>query len=370
MKLKKLFFSILSVGILWLTSFSSADIYTWSFVDWSFNYKATFNSSSSYSYIYSVENPFNVFDSGVSNRVKFCAYFSWWDWSIWLNVNFSILSNSSHSFSSLSPYSTNFPWQAVNNSCYTFNMNFSSNYTFVRWNYISLLLFPNSSWDFPYTFDDVLNLSWYYTFESDLISLSSSPVDCSQDSNYLQCLEDKNLLIWQVSTLSGNLNSCQSDLSSCLNGVDVSYQACIENLSWCQSDLTNMTNYNDSLSLQLNECLAELPIPCEWTGCEDTIITDQRFSFFRENDWERFSLPVANNVFLPQWFRAYVDSGVVAITRIQEKPDPVLAEWSFSEVNSLFFHFFKSVIIVLFFALFLWFIKTLIYPLFIQNKKD
>lgn len=185
-----------------------------------------------------------------------------------------------------------------------------------------------------------------------------------------QCLENLNVATASLTTLSGEYNTCQSSLSSCRNSKDVSYQACLENYSWCQSSLTNMTNYNDSLSLQLNECLAELPIPCEWTGCEETLLSWQLFSFFREKDDERFSLPVMNNVFLPQGYRAYIDSWVVAIWKIESDPAIIVDSDSFWEVNSLYFTFFKSVIIIMLFALFLWFIKTLIYPLFIPKLKE
>lgn len=312
-KLKLFFLAFLWV-CLWLTSFSSADVYTWYFIDWSFDYKATFSSANSYSYIYSVENPFNVFDSSVNNRVKFCAYFSWRDWLIWLNINYSVLSKSSKSFSSLSSYSTNFPWQAVNNSCYTFYLNYSNNYTFIRWSYIGILLFPNSSRTFPYTFEDTLNLSWYYTFESDLISLSSSSVDCSQDSNYLQCLEDKNQLIWQVSTLSWNLSSCQSDLSDCMWWQDASLLACIDQKEQCESSLDTLSwnyasleNMNSSLSSQLQECLES------WGWSWSSALICNTFDLFWDSDNTRYSFPINNNLILPPWYKGFVNEWVLAI---------------------------------------------------------
>ena len=332
MKLKKLFFSALSVCFLWLTSFSCAN-------NWFENLSDYKDSSISYSDDFILRSPNTIY----------CVYVSW------LNPT------KSYSFSV-----NNDAWGScglINNSVPAWNTDY--NYCFTSFSCDDSSL--HNQWLQVLTMD-------HFPISLYKFNISNTPidivVDCSQDSNYRQCLEDKNVLIWQVSTLSGDLNTCNTSLSSCLNGVDVSYQACIENLSWCQSDLTNMTNYNDSLSSQLNECLAELPVPCEWTGCEETIVSDQRFSFFRENDWERFSLPVANNVFLPQGFRAYVDSWVVAIARLQDKPEISVDSETFWEVNSLFFTFFKSVIIILLFALFLRFIKTLIYPLFIPKNKE
>lgn len=230
-----------------------------------------------------------------------------------------------------------------------------------------------SCWEsiyFSWNTTSSLSLTIYPNW-SQLLSHFSS--DCSQDSNYLQCLEDKNQLIWQVSTLSWNLNTCQSSLSSCQNWFDVSYQACVENLSGCQSDLSNMTNYNDSLNLQLQECLANTPLPdepCEWTGCEEILQQNRNFSLFWERDDNMFSLPVANNLFLPQWYRAYVDSWVVAISKYEDENIEIkLAEWSFDQVNTLYFTIIKAIVYIGLFALFIWFIKTIIYPLFIPKKE-
>ena len=346
MKIRKLFYSLLWVVILWITNYASAFDLTSDQIDlldqmalssWSVNNEA-------YPILYEIPNPVN------NDFKSLCVVFSGFARSSdfgWIPVFQDTIWSRSN---------TPYYWMPTPYSLICATWRRKTFYLATNWN--------------SYKF----TINHYWVVDSaDLMSSfgsTSSTPDCSQDSNYLQCLENLNVANWNVATLSWSLSSCQSDLSSCQNGVDVGYQACLENLSWCNADKTNLTNYNDSLSQQLNECLAELPIPCEWTGCEETIITDQRFSFFRENDWERFSLPVANNVFLPQWLRAYVDSGVVAIARIQEKSDPVLAEWSFSEVNSLFFHFFKTVLVVLFFALFLRFIKALIYPLFIPKNKE
>lgn len=345
MKLKKLFFSVLSVGFLWLTSFSGAFNISSEWIDYlnSISLNSWSFTNANLPLLYDIPNP-------SSDDIRnLCVVFKNFDRSSDFAWGFRYADSVGNS--SLAPlYSTTSPYSL-------YCVSWRRGKFFITYNNTSNRVSAEKFWVFDSY--NIWGLFW----------LTWSSVDCSQDANYRQCLEDKNILIWQVSTLSGDLNTCNISLSSCLNGVDVSYQACIENLSWCQSDLTNMTNYNDSLSSQLNECLAELPIPCEWTGCEETIITDQRFSFFRENDWERFSLPVANNVFLPQWFRAYVDSWVVAIARLQDKPEVSVDSETFWEVNTLFFTFFKSVIIILLFALFLRFIKTLIYPLFIPKEK-
>lgn len=351
MKLKKLFFSVLSVGFLWLTSFSygadscrSTLTHTWEInIYWSNWYV----------------NAFNYWNRG---SWTFCFRLNPKSWSIQAQVKFGFANSRTATPTNLYTYYADQYWKFV---CLYWNKPYFNISATTSCQSSSTCNFP-FQW-FAFELD---NKDWTYDYYLSCVENALNNVDCSSDSNYLQCLEDKNVLIWQVSTLSGDLNTCNTSLSSCLNGVDVSYQACIENLSWCQSDLTNMTNYNDSLNSQLNECLAELPVPCEWTGCEETIVSDQRFSFFRENDWERFSLPVANNVFLPQGFRAYVDSWVVAIARLQDKPEISVDSETFWEVNTLFFTFFKSVIIILLFALFLRFIKTLIYPLFIPKNKE
>lgn len=368
MKIRKLFYSLLWVVILWITNYASANdmsfvsVYSWNISQVDLN-KSTFEPK-----MYSLPNWFDA------------SAYSW----ICVYIEYSFTRPMVSSPSKSNAFSASMPhaeyWSNNDLIGQSFFARVKDNNAVVDWVFNQLHCF-DYRFEFielpfsVYVVNPLSNWVWYfdyffYDYKFYKPWSSTTSVDCSQDSNYLQCLENLNVANWQVATLSWSLNTCQSDLSSCQNGVDVGYQSCIENLSWCNADKTNLTNYNDSLSQQLNECLAELPIPCEWTGCEETIVSDQRFSFFRENEWERYSLPVANNVFLPQWLRAYVDSGVVAITRIQEKSDPVLSEWSFSEVNSLFFHFFKTVIIVLFFALFLRFIKALIYPLFIPKNKE
>lgn len=371
MRIKKLFYSILLIWLsfIWLcSSFSSANFqdssfyYIYSFKDISFS-ADTYNSSFYIPIITPVDYPATYFicyeilniswvDLGdyyftTSNNANFVYYATWWynDFS-WSNI---------------------YTWQGPNSQkCLSYPVSFkrpayfNPRFKIPSTSVIDFDIKISYQEDTLYSLSDYLPLNW----------LSSSS-DCSQDSDYLQCIENLNIKNWQVATLSWDLSSCQSSLSSCQNGFDVSYQACIENLSWCSSDLENMTNYNTSLSDQLNECLAELPIPCEWTWCEDTINTNTMFSFFWEHDEERFSLPVANNVFLPQWFRAYVDSWVVAIWKYdEEKTYITIDDESFERVNNAYFYFFSAIIWLWLFALFLWFFKGFLTPYLNPKNKS
>lgn len=160
------------------------------------------------------------------------------------------------------------------------------------------------------------NSDWWTISYYRLIEESSSS-DCSQDSNYLQCLEDLNTttaslttLSWQYSTLSWNYQQCQSDLSSCQAWNDAWYLQCISDLSTCTGSLESQTNLNDSLTSQLQECLA-------WSGSTgDMSLWCNTYDLFRDNDWDMFSIPIQNNLFLPEWYKAKVEDWVQSITSI------------------------------------------------------
>ena len=212
----------------------------------------------------------------------------------------------------------------------------------------------------------VWSVSWnnFYNWKIFWYTINFVP-DCSNDSNYLTCLESLNVANWQVSTLSGSLSSCQSSLSTCQNNQDAWYLQCTESLSGCQSDLSSMTNYADWLNSQLQECLSELPSDeeCEWTGCEELLRYDWLFSLFRMNDDQMFSLPVANNIMLPQGYKAYVDSWSVVIWEIN-KTDISMSDEEFDKVNSLYLTYFVWIWTFIFVCLFMYYIKKFIFKWF------
>lgn len=123
--------------------------------------------------------------------------------------------------------------------------------------------------------------------------------------NYNTCLNTLNSCNWQVWTLSWNLASCNSDLNSCLSNwsnCDTLYWVCVENLSGCNSDKASLQIYNESLSSQLNECLSS-----SWSIWSGSIFTFD-FDLFRSDEWQDYSLPITNNLFLPNWYKAMLNS--------------------------------------------------------------
>lgn len=217
-------------------------------------------------------------------------------------------------------------------------------------------------------------LTYQYFLLSDFIawySWSSSSTDCSQDSNYLQCIEDLNLSRWQVSTLSGDLNTCQSSLQSCQSNQDAGYLQCQDSLTTCQTNLESQTNYSDSLNTQLQECLANNPSEedCEGSGCEEILKYDWLFSLFRMNGDEMFSIPVANNIFLPEGYKAYVNSWSVAITQI-EKTELTFDDEEFDKVNTLYVDFYVHIAVLLFVCLFVFYIKKFFSKIFSWALKE
>lgn len=254
---------------------------------------------------------------------------------------------------------------------------FTSSLTITRDSSISLSSNVWSVWCFmsdSVWFDTIAQLPDYVSFNFDLYSkdvFSVGVSDCSQDPNYLQCLDRVNELNWQVWTLSWSLQTCNSDLATCTNSCDVSVSQCRESLSWCQSDLTNMTNYNDSLNSQLQECLANSPIPdtpCEWTWCDEIISwTNTMFSMFRSVEDMMYSLPLSNNIYLPRWYRWYVDSWVVAIWEI-EKKKIVIDDDSFNEINKSYYKVFAWLIFLFLTALFTYYLKKFITKFFIPKS--
>lgn len=171
--------------------------------------------------------------------------------------------------------------------------------------------------------DEAIYLSWttsvslsVFVYPNWTQLLSYFANDCSQDSNYLQCLDNLNITQASLTTLSWNYATCQSSLQSCQNSNDSSLLACIsqkeeclENyntLSWQYESLSNM---NDSLSSQLQECLESW-----WTW--DLSFLCNTFDINWSNGWENFSLPLTNNLWLPNGYKWYLQEWVVAIKPI------------------------------------------------------
>lgn len=186
--------------------------------------------------------------------------------------------------------------------------------------------------------------------------------------DFVTCIDTLNTKIWQVSTLSWSLNTCQSDLNRCTNSCDVMVSSCQENLSWCTADLSSMTNYKNSLESQLQYCLAEIPEPCIWTGCDEVSTgLNAVFSFFWERDDNMFSLPISNNIFLPRWITAYIDSWVVALAE-EERQKIKIDQW-FEVLSWTYYHFFIWIVMLGIFCLFAYYVKKFISKSFIPKEK-
>ena len=71
----------------------------------------------------------------------------------------------------------------------------------------------------------------------------------------------------------------------------------------CSSNYSSLLQYSNSLDDQLDECLQSY----SWL---DYLMFN--LQWYWEN-WDLYSLPVSNDLFLPEGYRAYVDSGVVMI---------------------------------------------------------
>lgn len=71
----------------------------------------------------------------------------------------------------------------------------------------------------------------------------------------------------------------------------------------CSSNYSSLLQYSNSLDDQLDECLQSY----SWL---DYLMFNLQWYW---DDWNLYSLPVSNDLFLPSGYRAYVDSGVVMI---------------------------------------------------------
>lgn len=195
---------------------------------------------------------------------------------------------------------------------------------------LSALLFDWSFWNYSLTSVDynVYSIGSYTPTNCSSIQsqLSSCQSDLSTMSwSYNTCLNTLNDRNWQIWTLSwslascnSSLSSCQSDLSACSNGCDTLINQCEENLWICQTNysgcvITNasLQNYNDSLSSQLNECLSSWSWSISWSW-----FVFNSFDIFWSDGWNSYSLPITNNLFLPNGYKGVLSvDNVLSIAR-------------------------------------------------------
>lgn len=169
-----------------------------------------------------------------------------------------------------------------------------------------------SFWNYSLTSVDYTVYSIGSYTPTNCSSIQSQLNTCQSNYNtlswsYNTCLNTLNDRNWQIWTLSWSLATCTSDLNSCLSNwsnCDTLYWVCTENLSWCIADKSSLQIYNESLSSQLNECLSAWTWSWIWSGAIFTF----DFDVFRSDDWQDYSLPITNNLFLPNWYKAMLNS--------------------------------------------------------------
>ena len=145
---------------------------------------------------------------------------------------------------------------------------------------------------------------------------------CIEDSQECPSCQDCSLLSWDLATCQGSL------------------WACIE-------DNTSLENMNSSLQDQLSQCLANGGTSCDPEEDEDCYTwAYQLFHVFRQNQGSDFSLPISNNIFLPNWLRAYTDSWVVALAPLSPN-DYSLDRESWEILNDLVIKIFYYLAVLL-----------------------
>lgn len=128
-----------------------------------------------------------------------------------------------------------------------------------------------------------------------------------------------------ITTLSWNLATCNTNLNNCLNSnCDTQLSQCIidrdnalssiTTLSWslasCNEDKSSLQNYNNSLNSQLNQCLL-------WWSWENLSWSCIDYSLFWTDLDTNYSLPITNNLFLPNGYKwKYNEDNVLSIAKI------------------------------------------------------
>ena len=89
------------------------------------------------------------------------------------------------------------------------------------------------------------------------------------------------------------------------SNIQSSYSGCLETNS-------SLSNYNDSLTDQLNQCL----MSWSWfAGSGDFTIYEYQLSWF---DWfTNLHLPITNSLNLPYWYRWYLNDWVLSIKNLE-----------------------------------------------------
>jgi len=282
-----------------------------------------------------------------NTRYELFNYWDYWEWTYCLKFTTSWNARDLNM------------WFAVSNwtpsNTYTMYSNQYWNWVCLYWNKPAFKYSIRSS-STTFHFDvfrltDLFSQSFCTSYSCDWGG--SSPVDCSQDSNYLQCLESLNTANWTISSLSWSLASCQSDLSSCQWGADAAYLQCLEDKESCQTSLNSLSwqylscvNYNSSLSDQLNECLQNSSSTWEELICNT-------YSLNRYNWNDTYSSQIHNDLRLPRGYKWYLDEGVLWIKNIYDPDNAYSLDWEEFEkvVNSygiLFLFLFSGGLFVLF----------------------
>lgn len=361
--------SKLKLLLLWLFTplffgVSFADTFTW-YVDWysSSFYHQKFNSATASYKFLSFPNSNCTFDLSVQTTINFCNYINTNDFLFWIRFDIPFLNTvwNSNWDTTFSNSTTTF---SANNkvwywNCVSFTFSPYSTYYFFTWFTSNLYVYANSS-TFPFEVDS-FDLNWYFTVSSSSLHCFSSSVssDCSSsESDLSTCISDLSALSWNYSSLQSsyyqlesNYTSCQSWLNSCLSDnshCDTLVGVCYENLSGCVSDLNNLQNYNDSLNSQLNECLIN--------GGSGSILTwfVPDFSLYWSDYGSDYSLPITNNLFLPIWYKWFINDWVLSIQRANSldyafsMSDSEFKNWVVNSISTVFLFIFGSWLFLVF----------------------
>ena len=287
-----------------------------------------------------------------------------------LGVSFGANSVSLSNINSINAnYINSFHWDAYN-VCFQFKdltdyvvINYSYSYNQTLWSALTeqWTMTVNDNWIMCFPLWWLIMNSQNYMYEYEIINYNSFQLniananqnsnayilvslvdafgsDCSSvASDLTACKYNYDLLSWQFNTCINNLNNsygtistlswdlascnsylsiCNSDLSSCSNSCDTLVNQClleknnaISSYSGCLETNTSLQNYNDSLSSQLQECLESGTWGTWWNYIA-------LFDLFWSDNDTNYSLPIENNIRLPNWYRGYIDEGVLSIKKL------------------------------------------------------
>lgn len=308
MKKIKIFILWLFVCWLWLTSFSNAsyDFIYKDHLDINLNYT---NSSLSFPTNTLYYKTFS--ELWIDNWDYVCLSWFFTTNNHYPNTN---LEMSYYTYLGANPLSNNAPFMYLNtrtrntavNDQGHFECLFNNNYYSSYASNNKYFIIAPVSWC---SYSNGCNIVWQYDIYV-LKSVSWWSNDCSSCESTLEALSGAySTLSWYYSTCQSNLSSCQSWLSW--------YIECQWNLVSCEDDNESLSNMNQSLSDQLQQCLVNW-----WNWCDPEVDTwcvdwSKVYSLFWNQMWSDFSLPITNNLFLLSGMRAYSDSWVVSLWYIE-----------------------------------------------------